>query len=169
MTDPTNGSKLVTVQTPAGERHFPRLSPSDWLRLGNALAAARKQQRRAELQAEGAAPDAVKKELAEIDRRPVRYWDAERYVNDLAGSYEVIRLSLSREKGSPATEADVDALGLHPVEWLDVAAELAGLNVGTPAEGGAGGASPLPPAGEGSPPQTSTGGSSATESATTST
>ena len=49
MTDPTNGSQLVIVNTPAGERQLKRLSPADWVKLGNTLRASRKAQLRAEI------------------------------------------------------------------------------------------------------------------------
>lgn len=113
--------------------------------------------------------DDVRAEMEKIDRRPVKYWDIERFVNELAGQYAAILTSLSKEH-PPGTSADVLAadfksLGLHPSEWLGVTARLLNLEevdvplAGSPASGATAN-SPTPPP---------TGGESQTESAPSST
>lgn len=150
MIDEKTGSELVTVNTPAGERHLKRLSPADWVKLGNTLRASRKAGLRAELAAGKASADETRKALDEFDRRPVRYADVERFVNTLEGQYAAILYSLQKDNAA-AGEAEFNALELPPDQWLSVTAQLLSMQVVTTGEG-AGPGGPLPATGE-SPPQ----------------
>ena len=130
MTDPTNGSQLVLVNTPAGERQLKRLSPADWVKLGNTLRASRKAQLRAELAGRipPIDPTEARKELDAFDRRPLRARDVEEFVNTLEGQYAAILYSLQKDKPD-AGEDDFNALGLQPGAWLGLTGDLLNLRV----------------------------------------
>lgn len=71
MIDPRTGSKLITLNLPDGtERHLKRLSPSDWLKLGNSLQSIRKGEKRLELATASAALSAASEEIAAATGKP---------------------------------------------------------------------------------------------------
>src|SRR4051812_16609678 len=137
MTDPSTGAECVTINTPAGERLLKPLTPADWVTLGNMLRISRKARARADMEDEGRPWPDIKAALDAIDKAPVSYRDVERFLNTLEGQHTAIRLSMRKDKadGQPVTDADFDALGLHPSEWLKVVARLCDLKVeSVPAE-----------------------------------
>ena len=165
MTDEKTGSELVTVNTPAGERHLKRLAPADWVKLGNTLRASRKAQLRAELAAAKASADDTKRSLDEFDRRPVKYRDVEAFINTMEGQYAAILYSL--QKDNPAAgEAEFNELAVPPQDWLEVTGHLLNVPIVVTRVGPDG---PLPETGESpqSPPTIGTGTPTPAESAST--
>ena len=171
QTDPQTGSSLVTVYYPdGGERDFRRISPLDWIQLGNLLVATRKQRCRADHQAAGADKATLDAALSDVDRRPVRYADVRDFAETAEGSYYVLRVAVRQDAPDltdKEAEAEIAKLG-HPRGWLSVAAALCGLKTEVMKEGdpdsppaGDGVTAPPPPEG---PKPTSTGTSSGTES-----
>ena len=169
MTDPNTGSRLVTVQTPAGERHLRKITPADWIRLGNTFVASRRDAKRLDLSPDGSPLTAEqRKELEDIDRRPVEYSDVVQFVNTMHGQHAALALSAAHllppdPKRSPSetaelVDAELDALGLEPNQWLGVVAQVCNLAIVT--EGPSrplAGAAVVPPDAPPSGPETSTG------------
>lgn len=120
-----------------GELVFPLLSPSLRVKLLNAFRKARKEQLRDNLELTGVRGEAATLKLNEFDGRRLTDGDAVRWVNELAGQVEAVRLSLSANKPG-ATDADVDALDLTNDELFRVAAGVMNLRIveAAPAEGG---------------------------------
>lgn len=165
MTDPTTGSKLVTINTSAGEKQLKKLAPADWAKLGNIFRSGRKASLQGELMAAKTPPEETKKALDEFDRRPVRYRDVEAYVNTLEGQYAAILLSLQKDNPQ-AGEDEFNALDLQPDQWLGITAELLNLKLVTPPLPESGGSKPSDPP-QSADPQSETGTPTPTESAST--
>lgn len=166
MTDPATGSRLVVVNRPDGsDVNLRKLSPADWVSLGNTLRANRKSALRVDLACGTMTADEQRAKLDAFDRRPVKYADVERFVNTLDGQYAVLRLAAQRHDPS----ADDDGIDLliaslaHPSDWTPIVADLCDLRVVEVLED-----PPHPPAGvpgpQGTPEQSQTGTQSPGES-----
>lgn len=134
MTDPNTGSDLVTVNTPRGEKHLPRLTPSDMLRLKNRIRKERKDDLRANIKETGITGETACRMLNEFDSRPVDRFDVVTYGLLPEGVAEVVPMAWLHTYGPlPATEdeyaqalnrakAEVEAWGMSPKEMALAAA-----------------------------------------------
>jgi hypothetical protein len=148
MIDPKTGSKLVTLNLADGtERHLKKLSPSDWLKLGNSLRSIRKEQRRQEMIEEKAEAEAVRTALQKIDSTPVKLSDLETFLNTPEGQYTAILIALARDnpailKDPDTGEAEMMALGITPADWQWIMMDLCNMEYTPPLPASPSGASP---------------------------
>ena len=122
------------------DKKLPLLSPSDWIFLGNTLKAQRKGQAAQEWSQLPVPEDPkgkseheakYKKMLANIDKMPVQYFDIQTFLNDIAGQYSAILLSIQKTlpAGQRASDSHITAMGIEPADWFWIAAELCNLKI----------------------------------------
>jgi hypothetical protein len=164
MHDPTNGSRLITVNTAEGERIFKKCTPSDRIAFANAFRLYRKMKLIENMKLLGVPDDEYLKRLNEFDAQLIPDEAAIRWIEEPHGQFEAVLLSL-RHDNPKAGYAEVSALGLDRFQLFELAAKVMNLKLvpkGKAAAGGGGDSrDPLPDSARGT---TATGATMPTSS-----